>query len=638
MTMGEVLTSDIETYFDMFSAGFYHKASGSYWVFEVSDRRNDATAFYQFCAMLRQNGDFAQGFNFLHFDYPVIHHLLNVFEATGTFSAQDAYQKAQQIISSQDRFGHVIWESDRRFKVIDLFKIHHFDNPAKSTSLKKLEVNMRSRRVIDLPYSPHSPLTSAQKDHVIAYMGHDIAETAKFADYSAKMIEFRLELAQKYPEMGDVINFNDTKIGKKYFEIQIEKAVPGSTYSRVDGRRRPNQTWRTHINIGEIISPKVAFNHPEFNRVLTWLRGQTLRPSDIESAEESERKVATKGVFAGLHATVRDFTFHFGTGGIHGSVARAAVYEDEQYEIIDVDVSSFYPNLAIVNRWYPQHLGQTFPAVYKEVYDMRQSYGKKTSENAMLKLALNGVYGDSNNVHGCFYDPQYTMTITINGQLMLCMLAEAFTNHPDIQMIQANTDGVTIRSPRSARAYVEQVVEWWQMVTGLELETAYYKSMHIRDVNNYIAVKTDGSIKRIGAYAYETPIENPATRELGWHKDHSNRVVMKAAEAQMVHGTPVSDFVFNHRDQFDFMGYTKAGRGSHLEFGEEIVQSTCRFYVSTVGKEMTKVMPPLKGKTEPRRTAIQKGYTLKLVNDADEFDWQTVNWHYYITEARKLLI
>lgn len=636
--MAEVLTSDIETYFDMFSAGFYHKASGAYWVFEVSERKNDARAFYDFCMTIAAQGDYTQGFNFIHFDYPVIDYLLKVYEATGSFTARHAYDKAQQIISSQDRFGHVIWENQRRFKVIDLFKIHHFDNPAKSTSLKKLEVAMRSRRVIDLPYSPHSPLTDAQKDHVIAYMGHDIAETARFADYSKSAIDFRMELAAKYPEMGDVINFNDTKIGKKYFELQIEKAVPGSTFQFVDGRRRPNQTWRTHINIDEIISPRVTFNNPEFNRVLTWLRGQTLKPSDIESTEQSERKVETKGVFAGLHATINGFTFHFGTGGIHGSLSRTAIVEDDEFEIIDVDVASFYPNLAIANRWYPLHLGQTFPAVYKEVYDMRQSYGKKTSENAMLKLALNGVYGDSNNVHGCFYDPQYTMTITINGQLMLCMLAEAFMNHPGISMIQANTDGVTIRSPRSARAFVEQVVEWWQMVTGLELETAYYKSMHIRDVNNYIAVKTDGSIKRIGAYAYETPLENPATRELAWHKDHSRRVVMKAAEAQMVHGVKVDDFVFNHRDPFDFMAYTKAGRGSHLQFGTEIVQSTCRYYVSTTGREMVKVMPPLKGKTDNRTIGIEKGFTLTLVNDADDFDWQTVNWFYYINEARKLLI
>lgn len=634
----DVLVSDVETYVNMFSAGSLHRPTGARWTFEVSDRIDQSREFYQFVMMIGQNDDLFCGFNVEHFDWPVIDHCLRLVEMQGHFTARDAYDKAQQIISSQDRFGHVIWPRDRRVRLLDLFKIHHFDNPAKSTSLKKLEVNMRSSEVIDLPYSPHDPLTDAQKDHVIAYMWHDISETNKFYDHSKASIDFRFDLAKKYPNLGDVLNFNDTKIGKKYFEQEIERAVPGSTYEQVDGRRRPRQTWRTQIAIKDIISPKVAFQDPEFQRVTDWLRSQTLRPTDIESLEQSERKVETKGVFAGLHATVRGFTFHFGTGGIHGSLSRQTIREDDDYEIIDLDVASFYPNLAIVNRWYPAHLGETFSTVYSDVYRMRQGYGKKTAENAMLKLALNGVYGDSNNVHGPFYDPQYTMTITINGQLQLCMLAEAFLRHPQISMIQANTDGVTIYSHRSARPYVDQVVAWWQAHTGLELESAYYKSMHIRDVNNYLAVKLDGSIKRIGAYAYETPIENVATRELGWHKDHSKRVVMKAAEAQMVHGTPVEHFVFHHRDPFDFMAYTKAGRGSYLEHGGEVVQSTCRYYVSTQGAHMVKVMPPLKGKTEPRQIAIEKGYTLKLTNRADAFDWNTVNWFHYIEEARKLLI
>lgn len=44
-------------------------------------------------------------------------------------------------------------------------------------------------------------------------------------------------------------------------------------------------------------------------------------------------------------------------------------------------------------------------------------YAKGTPENAMLKLALNSVYGDSNNQYSVFYDPMYTMKITVNGQL-----------------------------------------------------------------------------------------------------------------------------------------------------------------------------------------------------------------------------
>ena len=108
----------------------------------------------------------------------------------------------------------------------------------------------------------------------------------------------------------------------------------------------------------------------------------------------------------------------FGLGGIHGSVESEIVESDGTHVIVDLDVSSFYPNLAISNGFYPAHLGREFCVIYKNLYEQRKTYPKKSAESAMLKLALNGVYGDSNNQFSVFYDPLYTMTITLNGQLI----------------------------------------------------------------------------------------------------------------------------------------------------------------------------------------------------------------------------
>jgi len=55
----------------------------------------------------------------------------------------------------------------------------------------------------------------------------------------------------------------------------------------------------------------------------------------------------------------------------------------------------------------------------------------------MLKLALNGTFGDSNNIYSVFYDPQFTMAITVNGQLMLCMLAERLMTIPGLALFYA---------------------------------------------------------------------------------------------------------------------------------------------------------------------------------------------------------
>lgn len=150
-------------------------------------------------------------------------------------------------------------------------------------------------------------------------------------------------------------------------------------------------------------------------------------------------------------------------------------------------LSSMYPNIAISNNVFPQHLTKRFCDIYKDVYEQRKSYAKGTAENAMLKLALNGVYGESNNVYSPFYDPQFTMTITINGQLTLCLLAEKLLEIEGLKLIQVNTDGITAAVRKDTREEYFKICEDWQKQVKLQLEFAEYNRMFIKDVNNYIA-------------------------------------------------------------------------------------------------------------------------------------------------------
>ena len=99
---------------------------------------------------------------------------------------------------------------------------------------------------------------------------------------------------------------------------------------------------------------------------------------------------------------VDGFRFDFGTGGIHGSLENKIARSTKKYKLIDADVSSMYPNIAISNRVYPEHLTEKFCDIYEDVYNQRKSFAKGTAENAMLKLALNSVYGDSNNKYSVF--------------------------------------------------------------------------------------------------------------------------------------------------------------------------------------------------------------------------------------------
>ena len=614
--MSDAYVHDIENYPNVFLFGAIHALTETPYIFEISHRRDDRQAFYLFTEYLREHRAEEIGYNNLGYDYPVQHSILNnIMYITNA----DIYKKGDSIINAGDenRFAHMVWEKDWIVPQLDLYKIHHFDNQAKRTSLKTLEFNMRMENIEDLPFTPGTYLTDSQIDTLRQYLIHDLKATLMFYKHSKKLIDFRRELSAKYGR--NFMNHNDTKIGKDYFIMELEKS---GIQCFEPGSRKPRQTHRLSIALNSVIFPYVRFEQPEFNRVLNWLRQQVI--------------TETKGVFTDLSADINGFSFDFGTGGIHGSIESQTIRSTENYVIIDLDVASFYPNLAISNELYPAHLGKQFCTIYKNVYDMRSSYPKGTPENAMLKLALNGVYGDSNNVYSPFYDPAYTMAITINGQLLLCMLAEELLKIPGLSMIQANTDGLTVYVPRVFTGQVEQVRHAWEKLTRLQLEEAIYDVMFIRDVNNYIAVYEGGKkVKRKGAYCHSV--------DLGWHQNHSMQVVAKAAEAALVHNKDIRDFITSHEDIHDFMLVTKVPRNSKLLWGDKQVQNITRYYVSTDGAPLTKIMPPLAKslKLNPdapeRRMSVCKGWLTTECNDMKRFNRTTLNYDFYIKEAEKLV-
>lgn len=621
---------DIESYPNVFTVGIVHIETGTRWLFEVSDRRNDAVAFVAFLHRLRDAGCEMVGFNNEAYDYPVIHFIEAVVSAQGTITAAQIYEKSKAIIESdwKDR-SHMIWSNNRVVPQIDLFKVMHFDNFARSTSLKKLEIAMRSSSVEDLPFPPGTILSLEQTDDLIKYMCWDIDQTIKFAKIIEKKIAFRADLSVKYGR--DMTNFNDTKIGKEHFIRELENNGV-ACFTRQNGRREPIQTPRVEgIKVAEKLIP-VPFENESLKAVWNFFHGSVIPPSQ------------TKGFFKDIHGHIGDFALDFGSGGIHGSVAKQSFYSGNSHEIIDLDVTSYYPSLAIVNGFYPEHLGERFCQIYTELKSERLSYPKSAPESEMLKLALNGVYGDSNNKYSPFYDPAYTMAITINGQLLLAWLAELVCKHTGAHMIQANTDGITVLCPREDRANLETVARYWQDCTRLDLEAVIYRSMHIRDVNNYVAVYDDakpqgaidgalkwehkpGNIKRKNAY-----LTNP-----DWHQDHSSLVIQKAVDAFLSDGTRPVDFIYNHDDPYDFMQHIKVPKSSRLEWGGRQVQNISRYYIALVGEPLIKIMPPLDGETVERPIGVNVGWRTGMCSDVRDFQWDNLNRRWYVQEAEKLV-
>lgn len=682
--LSKLIVRDTECYPNVWTFGGYNTLNGERYVFEVSDRVNQINEFRQAIAHWKYHGYAMVGFNSIGYDYPVEHAILTDLSIN---CAADIFQVSKRIIDTDwnDRFKNRIPVWKHVIPQIDLFMVHHFDNQAKSTSLKMLEFVMRMQSIEDLPFKPETTLTNEQIDTLIHYQDHDIDATVMFTDETMKALEFRQTLSEKYNK--DFMNHNDTKIGKDFFSMELEKAG----VQLRDGHGQLRQTFREYIDLADCVLPYIQFERPEFQNVLNQIK--------------STRIYETKGALK-LSAEINGFKYDFGLGGIHGA-KRGSYKSDNEWIVESRDVKSYYPNLSIKNRFYPEHLSEDFCVIYEILYNQRVTIKKEMKtldssspeyksldeQQAVIKLALNGVYGDSNSIYSVFYDPKFTMSITICGQLSLCMLVEQLLKVPTLEMLIINTDGLEYRVKREYQPQLDKICEWWENLTKLELEVDYYEKLTVADVNNYVGVFDNGKVKYKGCYDYNG---------LGWHQNHSALVIRKAACEAILNGIDVRDFIMNHTDMFDFFKCVKAPRSARLELckplmcGDHVlideikiddIQNVTRYYVSNKGFNLIKVMPPLKRKkgvkikmifvnwisrkisgynknievtteyeynqavrlgyrikdggtfthTPDRRSEVEAGYLTTPCNNLDTIDSYDINYEYYINEANKLV-
>lgn len=631
---------DEETYKNCFVLCALNVDTGEYRVFQISILSDDRQELVEW---LKNDVEIMIGYNNITFDYPVLHHLLTrLMYVRGRDAAYGCYKKAQDIISSDVPWFNVVKNPIR--KQIDLYRIHHFDNKAKRTSLKLLEFNMRMQNIRELPYSPDSELNEDQVREIISYCKNDVDATKKLLDHrnSQSALELREKLGPMYGT--DFTNFNDAKIGEYIFLKKIKEKLLKTNLGK---------TFRDNINLNDVIFDYIEFDTIGFQKILVWFKSKIITETkgvfskipfeDLELIEGHYHREQTVGTQKTLNIVYRGFQYDFGVGGIHGSIEPGVYYSDEEWMILDIDVASYYPNIAIKNRIYPEHLTEIFCDIYQGLFEERKKYPKSNPINKALKLALNGTYGKSNSRYSELYDPKFTMGITVNGQLMLCMLSEAMMeNIPDVIMLQINTDGITIKLKREYYETALNLCKAWEIQTkGLSLEYAEYDIMVIRDVNNYIARYISGDIKRKGVFDYE----------LDLHQNFSMLVVSKAVEAFFLNNIPVEEFIRSHEDYYDFFKRTKIQRNHKLFLrtiteGDEIIyeqegQRITRYYISNEGYSLVKQMPPTVNRPGIiRNHNLEAGQLCTVMNylpDDFSIDQMDINYDYYINEANKII-
>ena len=258
--------------------------------------------------------------------------------------------------------------------------------------------------------------------------------------------------------------------------------------------------------------------------------------------------------------------------------------------------------------------------------------GDKVTANA-LKLVVNTTYGAMLNQYNDLYDPLMGRSVCITGQLFLLEMAQnLYQNVEDLVIVQLNTDGVMIEFYEDQYEEVLAIVNEWQSRTGFELEEDSVALIAQKDVNNYVEVQPNGSVKTKGGYLVRGIAPAGA-----FNVNNNACIVATALKEYFVNGTPVEETINGCNDIFQFQIIAKAGakyrEAYHLVDGEQVpVQKVNRVY-ATADKRYGKLF---KVKAENDSTAkIEMLPEHCIIDNDNHLTIADVDKTFYIEMAKK---
>ena len=610
---------DFETLCSCFIAVFEGVKSEEPIIFTIHESKNEILELVTFLERNIAYDEWHVSFNGLGFDSQITEHILRnkeqLLEQSGDNIARFIYRKAQDVINRSNN-GEFQEYSPRDLSIrqLDVFKLNHWDNNAKRSSLKWIQYTMDWHNIIDMPIHHTTEVTTEQIPEIIRYCINDVKSTKQIMFLCKDQIDLRRNLTDEYGI--DLYSASEPRISKELFLLFLSKQTGIKKYEL-----RQMRTNRLKITVRDIILPYIEFKTATFQNLLKKFQDVVIYPGE------------TKGGFK-YSVRYKGVQTDFGLGGVHGARSTKVYEANQEMIIMTSDVTSFYPNLAIRNKWAPAHLPkEEFCNLYEWFFEERKKIPKKDPKNYVYKIILNSTYGLSNDENSFLYDPEFTMRITINGQLSLTMLYEMICEEiPNALPLMQNTDGLETMIPKQYEDKYMEICRRWEKLTNLQLEHDKYSKIILGDVNNYIAITEDGKSKCKGRFEFAN---------LAMHKNKSFLVIPKAIHAYFVDGIKPEDYIKSNTDIFDFCGGVKIkGDWNFYEHkvvsGEyliEKVQHTIRYFISNTGSKVIK-----KNNTDNREIQIEAGKWLQtLMIDYKEkpFSEYDINYDYYLDKINK---
>ena len=540
------LELDIECYINYFLVKF-RRQDGSVIEFEMTkelERELDRKGIRKLLAgheIVTFNGD--------HYDIPMLRYALHIKDC----SNEDLKNASDELIKGQV----AVWKfeerhglPDREYDHIDLAQLTPF-----ASSLKLCGARLHCEHLQELPYEEDATLNDKQMNEVADYCDNDVDVLALLKDDLTEEIELRRVLSARYGV--DLRSKSDPQIAEEIIKAEMYKRTGRSL-------KKPAELRTVHFiyQIPEFIS----FSKPELNTALDILRTKEFVARPVSSGIKMPEELSD------LKISIGSSVYRMGIGGLHSSEKTAFHLADDEYDYYDLDVTSYYPSIILQCGLYPQSIGEHFLDIFEDVVNERVAakIAKDKVKAESMKITVNGTFGKLGSPYSILYAPELMIQVTVTGQLSLLMLIEMLERH-GFSVVNGNTDGVVVRCEKGRKEFMMEIVKRWEKRTGFAMESTQYAGLWSRDVNNYIAIGSDGKVKLKGCFAPGKLKKNP-----------EYDICSDALVAYLRDGTPVEKTIQDCQDITKFISVRRVNGGAvkHQDGKLEYLGKVVRWYYS----------------------------------------------------------
>jgi hypothetical protein len=201
-------------------------------------------------------------------------------------------------------------------------------------------------------------------------------------------------------------------------------------------------------------------------------------------------------------------------------------------------------------------------------------------------------------------------------------MSDASENRPT-QVLSLNTDGILIDVAPGDEERVAAVIKEWEQLTGFEMEQKAVKCYRRLNVNTYIAIGVDGSVKSKGHLNFQPGLDG----------DPNDLIIAESIAAFMKDGTSVRDTIMaaaSERNLFKFARLVTTN-GPGFTQGEERFGNVVRVYRSN-----DPGLPPITSAAHGKVSERQAATGCRIFRDLSVWP-EDIDIESYIADAEAIL-